>query len=178
MLLSERVGEGQNFLLMSSRNANSRWRAQPSELYSNYCTVRVALRVFRRRVPEISGALVAVTGLVVTVNVALLLPAGIITEPGTWATLVLLLVMLTATPDGGAAPFRVKVAVDDVPPFTVLGLRPNELSAAIVTVSVVVRFTPEYEAVIVDVVWLATPPVVMVKVAVRDPAPIATLTGT
>jgi len=121
---------------------------------------------------------VAVTGLVVTVNVALLLPAGIITEPGTWATLVLLLVMLTATPDGGAAPFRVKVAVDDVPPFTVLGLRPNELSAAIVTVSVVVRFTPEYEAVIVDVVWLATPPVVMVKVAVRDPAPIATLTGT
>jgi hypothetical protein len=55
---------------------------------------------------------------------------------------VLLLAVVTTAPDGGAAPFRVKVAVEEVPPVTVLGLSAMELSAATVTVRLVVLFTP------------------------------------
>ena len=54
----------------------------------------------------------------------------------------LLLVVVTVAPDDGAAPFKVKVAVEEVPPVTVLGLNTRELSAATLTVSVVVLFTP------------------------------------
>jgi hypothetical protein len=107
-----------------------------------YCTVRVALRVVARYVPEICEVVLAVTGLVVTVNVMLLLPDGMVTCAGTRAAVVLLLAVVTTTPDGGAAPFRVNVAVEEVPPVTVLGLNTRELSAATLTVSVVVLFTP------------------------------------
>lgn len=54
----------------------------------------------------------------------------------------LLLAVVTTAPDGGAAPFRVKVAVEEVPPVTVPGLNTRELSAATVTVRLVVLFTP------------------------------------
>lgn len=107
-----------------------------------YCTVRVALRVVARYVPEIRDVVLAVTGLVVTVKVMLLLPRGMVTCAGTWAAVALLLAVVTTAPDGGAAPFRVKVAVEEVPPVTVIGLSTRELSAATVTVRVVVLFTP------------------------------------
>ena len=79
------------------------------------------------------------TGLVVTVNVTVLLPAGIVAEDGTWALAVLLLARVTTAPDGGAAPLSVKVPVDDDPPTTGLGERVSEVKEAAVTVSVVVR---------------------------------------
>jgi len=65
-----------------------------------------------------------------------------VTDAGTWAAVVLLLVIVTTAPEGGAAPFRVKVAVEEAPPVTVVGLSANEVSEATVTVRVVVRFTP------------------------------------
>ena len=128
--------------------------------------------------PEILEVVLAETGAVVTVNVVLLVPAGMVTDAGTWAAVVLLLVIVTTAPDGGAAPFKVRVAVEEVPPVTVVGFSAREVKEATVTVSVVVRFTPAYDAVIVGAVWLATPLVVMVNVAVRAPAAMVTLAST
>ena len=61
------------------------------------------------------------TEFVVTVKVTLLLPAAILTEPGTAAE-VLLLERETVAPPAGAAPLRVTVPVTDVPPVTLAGL--------------------------------------------------------
>jgi hypothetical protein len=48
-----------------------------------YCTVSVALRVVPRYVPEICEVVLAVTRLVVTVNLMLLFPDGMVTCAGT-----------------------------------------------------------------------------------------------
>ena len=72
----------------------------------------------------------------------LLVPLGIVTWAGTCATAVLLLVVVTTAPEGGAAPFSVKVAVDEVPPVTVVGFNVREVNEATLTVKVVVLFTP------------------------------------
>jgi hypothetical protein len=102
----------------------------------------VAFRVVARYVPEIRDVVLAVTGAVVTVNVMLLFPTGMVTDAGTWAAVVLLLVIVTTAPEGGAAPFRVKVAVEEVPPVTVVGFNAREVNEATLTVRVVVLFTP------------------------------------
>jgi hypothetical protein len=138
----------------------------------------VARRVVPRYVPEIRVFLLLFTGLVVTTNVALQFPPGIITCVGTWAYAMLLLEVATVAPAGGAAPFKVSVAVEEPPPVTLLGLSVREVNEATFTVSVVVLFTPAYEPVIVTPTWLATPLVVIWKVAVRDPAGTVTLAGT
>jgi hypothetical protein len=90
---------------------------------------------------------------------------------------VLLLFRVTTAPLGGAAPFRVNVAVDDVPPVTVLGFNVRGVKEATVTVRVallVKPYVPEIEADVVD----ATPLVVIVNDAVVAPAAIVTLAGT
>ncbi len=86
---------------------------------------------------------VAATGLVVAVNVAVVAPASTVTDAGTWAAAVLLLVKLTTAPPTGAGLSRVTVPVEEVPPSTVAGLTLTEVKAATgaVTVSVVVRLT-------------------------------------
>jgi hypothetical protein len=70
--------------------------------------------------------MVAVAGLVtasvVTVNVAVEDPAGTVTVAGTVAALVLLLDRFTVMPAPLAAPVRVTVPVDVVPPRTLVGL--------------------------------------------------------
>jgi len=48
----------------------------------------------------------------------------------------------TTAPPAGAAPFRVRVAVEGVPPVTVLGFKVSDVSPAGVTVSVVVLVVP------------------------------------
>ena len=106
-----------------------------------YCTVSLAVLVIVRYVPEIV-AKVPCTGLVVIVNVTLLLPTGIVAEDGTCATLVLLLFSVMSAPAGGAAPFRVKVPVEEAPPVTVLGFRVSAVNAAGFTVRFVVFVTP------------------------------------
>jgi hypothetical protein len=70
-----------------------------------------------------------VTVFVVTVNVAVVLPAARVTVAGTVADVVLL-DKATEMPPLGAAPVRVTVAVDEAPPLKLAGLRDTEDSAA------------------------------------------------
>ena len=70
----------------------------------------------------------ATTGLVLTVNVALLAPAVIVTLEGTRATSVLLLESATCAPPAGARPLNVTVPVDEFPPVTLVGLNVSEAS--------------------------------------------------
>jgi hypothetical protein len=59
-----------------------------------------------------------------------------VTEAGTWAAEVRLLVSVTTIPPAGAGPFNVTVPVDEIPPLTVLGLRLREEAIGAVTVKV------------------------------------------
>ncbi len=80
------------------------------------------------------------TGEVLTVNWIVVEPAGTVTVlEGTVATAVLLLAMFTVVPPAGAAPVRVMVAVEVLPPTTAVGLSPIELSAGGFTVRTAVR---------------------------------------
>jgi hypothetical protein len=81
----------------------------------------------------VSEALVD-TGLVVTVNVAVVAFAATVTLAGTWAAAVLLLESVTMAPPVGAGPFNVTVPVELVPPATEAGLSVTEFNAAAVTV--------------------------------------------
>src|SRR3989442_4660954 len=68
-----------------------------------------------------------VTTLVLTVNVALVAPAGMNTLEGTLAATVLLLESATCAPPAEAAPLNVTVPVEDcVPPITLVGLSVSE----------------------------------------------------
>ena len=78
----------------------------------------------------------------VAVNVTPVLPAGIVTEAGTVAAPVLLLVNVTTIPAGGAGPVRVTVPVEFVPPVTVVGLRLSAFNAGRDTVNVAERVVP------------------------------------
>jgi hypothetical protein len=95
----------------------------------------VAFRVVPLYVPEILAD-VPCTRLVVTVNVALLALDGIVTDDGTCAADVLLLVKVTTEPAEGAGPLRVTVPVDELPPTIVLGFRVSEVSVGGFIVSV------------------------------------------
>ena len=70
-----------------------------------------------------------VTVVVVTLNVAVVLPADTVTPVGTVAE-ELLLESATEIPPAGAAALRVTVPVEELPPVTLVGLSDNEDSAA------------------------------------------------
>jgi hypothetical protein len=118
------------------------------------------------------------TGLVVTVKVAVVVPAATVTDAGTWAAAVLLEVNVTTAPPAGAGPSRVIVPVEGAPPTTEIGSRPTEVRAGAVTVKVAVRVTLLKTAVIVTSVSALTPAVAAVKVAVVAPAATVTDAGT
>jgi hypothetical protein len=82
----------------------------------------------------VTDVLVA-TGMVVTVNVAVVAPPATATLAGTVAAAVLLLLSVTTTPPVGAGPFSVTVPVDGVPPVTDVGFKLTELGAGALTVS-------------------------------------------
>lgn len=105
-------------------------------------------------------------------------PAETVTEAGTVAAEVLELESVTTAPPAGALPVSVSVAVEGVPPITVLGDRPTLEFAAGVTVSVAVFVAPPATPVIVTEVEEPTPSVVTVNVAVVAPAATTTLAGT
>ena len=94
------------------------------------------------RVPVIVTEALAATGLVVTVNVAVVAFAGTVTLAATWAAAVLLLDSVTTAPPAGAGPFNVTVPVEEVPPITELGLMVTELRVGAVTVKVPVLVVP------------------------------------
>ncbi len=114
----------------------------------------LSLRVVERYVPLIVDLPLA---LVVTMNVVLDAPAGIVAVGGTCATLVSLLLKVTTAPFGGAAPFKINVPVAVLPPLTVFGLTVNEVRDATDTVRFVVVLLTPYTAVIVTEVDEATP---------------------
>jgi hypothetical protein len=117
------------------------------------------------------------TGLVVTVNVAVVAFAATATLAGTCAAAVLLLVRVTTAPLAGAGVLNVTVAVEVFPPVTEVGLRVTELSTAALTVSVAVFATPRFPEIVTEVL-LATGLVVIVNVAVVAFAATVTVAGT
>jgi len=90
-------------------------------------TLKVALTLALFKVALITAELLVATTLVVTVNEALLAPAGTTTLAGTVATAELLLANDTVTPPDGAAPLSVTVPVDDAPPVTLAGFNANDV---------------------------------------------------
>lgn len=72
----------------------------------------------------------------VTVKVAVVLPAAMVTVAGGRATDELLLPSVTTAPPLGAGPLRVTVPVDETPPSTAVGLRPRDDASGGFTVSV------------------------------------------
>src|SRR3954470_5184578 len=117
-----------------------------------------------------------ITVLVVTVNVAVVLPAGTVTLAGTVATEVLLLLSITVAPPTGALAVRVTVPVEFVPPLTLVGLTVREVSVGGVIVREAEARPPP--ATIIAVVLEKTGLVVTVKVADVEPAGTVTLAGT
>src|SRR5215831_9762893 len=75
-----------------------------------------------------------VTIFVATVNVAVVAPAATVTETGTVAALVLLLVNATTAPPAGAAALSVTVPVLFAPPVRLPGFSVIETSAALTEV--------------------------------------------
>src|SRR5262245_16803202 len=107
-------------------------------------TVSEAVRSEERRDGEVVGTVEAATACVLTVKLALLAPAGMVTVAGTLAALLLLESATCAPPDGAAA-LRVTVPVDDcAPPLTLVGLSVSEetVTGGGVTVSEAVRVVP------------------------------------
>jgi hypothetical protein len=66
-------------------------------------------------------AVETLTTLVLTVNVALVVPAATVTLAGVLAAAVLLLESVTWAPPVGAGPLNVTVPVDEFPPTTLVG---------------------------------------------------------
>ena len=82
------------------------------------------------------------TGVVVTVNVAVVAFAATVTLAGTAAAAVLLLDRVTTAPPEGAARLSVTVAVDEFPPSTEVGLRVTDFTTAAWTVRVALWVVP------------------------------------
>lgn len=114
---------------------------------------------------------------VVTLNVPVVLPAGITSLAGTVA-IAELDDSVTDAPPVGAGPSRVTVPVDVRPPATLVGLSARPPSANGSTVRVVVTVVEPWFAEIVTVAALATEVVVTANVAVVAPAATVTLEGT
>ena len=66
------------------------------------------------------------TAEVLTVNLALAVPAETVTVAGTVAAFVLLLLSITTAPPAGAGPDKVTAPCELVPPTTLVGLNVNE----------------------------------------------------
>jgi hypothetical protein len=130
---------------------------------------------------EIVTRVSVLTAVVVTVNVAVVAPAGTVMLAGTLAA-PLLLESATCAPPVGAAPLSVTVPVGDcVPPVTLAGFSVSEEtvgSGGDVTLSVAVWATPPKDAETVTVVDADATLVVTVKLALVAPAATVTLEST
>ena len=135
----------------------------------------MALRVVLWYVPQTVNEIWERTVTVDTVNVVLFAPGGIVAVDGTVTTDVLLFLIETTAPAGGAAPFSVRVAVEEAPPVTVAGFKVSDVKDATLTVRVVVLVMLPYVAERVTEVEEATPVVVIGNVEFLAPAGIVTV---
>src|SRR5436853_278251 len=122
-----------------------------------------------------------VTALVLTVNVALLAPAAIVTLAGTLAAAVLLESSTCAPPVDRKSVVKGTGAVEGDRPVTQVGISVSEERvgrACGSTVSEAVLVTPAYDAEMVTGVDAVTALVLTVNVALLAPAAIVTLAGT
>jgi hypothetical protein len=117
------------------------------------------------------------TAEVLRLNVAEFWPAGIVTDAGT-AAAVLLLESVTMSPFGGAEPVRVIVPIEAVPPGTVPGAIVTVPTVAGVTVRIEDWLFPANVAVMVEVVFVVIPTVRTVKFAELWPWETVTVGGT
>src|SRR2546426_9254365 len=118
----------------------------------------------------------AATALVVTVNGALVAPAGTVTLAGTVAAAVLSLDSVTCAPPAGAGPSSVAVPVELLPPVTVVGFTPSEeRRTARFTMRVAVRVTPLWSEELTAEVHAASTLVVPLHLALVAPAGTVTL---
>jgi hypothetical protein len=138
-------------------------------------TVRTALLV-TPYVPDIVTVVRTAMPVVEILNVAVVAPAETVTLDPTWAD-GSLLESVTTAPPAGAAPLSVTVPVELLPPTTLVGFTVNEESAGGFTVRVAVRVVPNVPE-IVTVVEVTTALVVMLKVALEEPATTITLAPT
>lgn len=120
---------------------------------------------------------VDVTCNVVTVNVALVDPAGTVTLLGTFATEVLLLARATAAPPLGAGPLSTTVPAEGYVAFTVDGDSVIDVGVTLM-VSEADFLTPLYVAEIVTTVLAVTTLVEIVNFALFAPAETVTDEGT
>jgi hypothetical protein len=118
------------------------------------------------------------TATVVTVKVAVVLPAGTVTEAGTVAAAVLLLDKVTVVPPVGADVANVTVPWEEAPPVTEIGLKLKELKATGAMVKAAVLEELPLVAVMVTEVEAETANVVTVNVAVVLPDATVTEAGT
>lgn len=117
------------------------------------------------------------TPVVVTVNVAVVAPAAIVTDAWTVAE-VLLDERETTSPPVGAGPLSVAVPVDEVPPVTVVGESVMLVKVGALMVNVADWLMPASVPVIVEVVLVTTAVVVTVNVVEVAPAGTVTVAGT
>lgn len=141
-------------------------------------TVKVANWVELPSAATMFAVFVLWSGMEVTVNVADVEPAEIVTDAGTVAMAVFELVSRIVSPEGPAGPFSVTVPVDVDPPTTDVGLRLTELTLGVVTVSTVDALTLPEVAVMVTNVLVETAVVVIAKVVDVCPAGTITVVGT
>jgi hypothetical protein len=107
----------------------------PAALSVGAFTVKVAVLV-TPYVPDMVTDVLLATGVVATVNVAVVAPAATVTLAGTCAAAVLLLDRATTAPPVGAGALNVTVPVDELPPVTDVGFKLTELTTDAVTVNV------------------------------------------
>ena len=134
--------------------------------------ITVSVNVASRLEPELAATITfvdAATGLVVTVNVAVVLFAGTVTPlrpPETGGTTIPggEVVRETKTPPGGAVSLIVTVPVEVVPPVTFSGLKLNWTTGGGSTIKFTATMTAPVEAVTVTGVGTLTAPATVVNV--------------
>lgn len=105
-------------------------------------TVMVAARLTPLAKTEMDDVVFAGTGTVVTGNVAVRFPAATVTVVGTRAAFGLLLARVAIAPPVGAGPFRVTVAVEELPPMMLVGFKLRDDGVGAVIVNVAILVTP------------------------------------
>jgi hypothetical protein len=103
--------------------------------------VMVAVRCVLFRLADITDVVFTLTGVVLTTKVAVLLPADTVTLAVTCAALLLLLASVTIAPPAGAGPLSVNVALDELPPVTLVGFKLSVDGVGALTVSTTVFMT-------------------------------------